>query len=47
MLVTGSSAGIGFEVAQQLALEGCHVVLNGRDPERLQAAQERIAVPAV
>lgn len=43
VLVTGSSAGIGFEVAQQLALEGCHVVLNGRDPERLQAAQERIA----
>lgn len=42
-LVTGSSAGIGFAIAQQLALEGCHVVLNGRNPERLKAAQERIA----
>ncbi len=41
-LVTGSSAGIGFEIARLLALEGCQVVLNGRGPERLQAAQERI-----
>ncbi|MEQ9728062.1 SDR family NAD(P)-dependent oxidoreductase [Pseudomonas sp. WHRI 8822A] len=41
-LVTGSSSGIGFAIAQQLALEGCHVVLNGRDPERLQAAQKQI-----
>lgn len=42
-LVTGSSAGIGFAIAQQLALEGCQVVLNGRDAERLKAAQTRIA----
>ncbi|MBD9484371.1 SDR family oxidoreductase [Pseudomonas sp. PDM14] len=41
-LVTGSSAGIGFEIAQQLALEGCQVVLNGRNPERLRVAQEQI-----
>ncbi|VXC32132.1 Oxidoreductase [Pseudomonas sp. 8Z] len=41
-LVTGSSSGIGFAIAQQLALEGCHVVLNGRNPERLQAAQTQI-----
>ncbi|NTY92249.1 SDR family NAD(P)-dependent oxidoreductase [Pseudomonas putida] len=37
-LVTGSSAGIGLAIAQQLAEEGCHIVLNGRDPARLQAA---------
>jgi len=41
-LVTGSSSGIGFAIAQQLALEGCHVVLNGRNRERLQAPQTQI-----
>ena len=30
VLVTGSSKGIGLEIARQFALEGCHVVLNGR-----------------
>jgi len=35
-LVTGSSAGIGLAIARQLADEGCKVVLNGRDPERLR-----------
>ncbi|WP_337157120.1 SDR family NAD(P)-dependent oxidoreductase [Pseudomonas putida] len=42
-LITGSSSGIGLSIAQQLAEEGCHVVLNGRDPERLHAAQTLIA----
>jgi 3-oxoacyl-[acyl-carrier protein] reductase len=41
-LVTGSSAGIGLAIARQLAEEGCKVVLNGRDPERLRAAQEQL-----
>lgn len=38
-LVTGSSAGIGLTIARQLVEEGCRVVLNGRDPERLRTAQ--------
>ena len=38
-LVTGSSSGIGLAIAKQLALEGCTVVLNGRDTARLRAAQ--------
>ncbi len=31
VLVTGSSRGIGLEVARQFAHEGCRVALNGRD----------------
>ena len=31
-LVTGSSQGIGFALAQGLAEHGAEVVLNGRDP---------------
>jgi len=29
-LVTGSTAGIGFAIAQSLAIEGAHVYVNGR-----------------
>lgn len=31
-LITGSTAGIGYAVAEQLASEGCNVVLNGIEP---------------
>ena len=41
-LVTGSSAGIGWAIACELASEGAHVTLNGRDPARLDAALERL-----
>ncbi len=37
-IVAASSAGLGFACAQSLAREGVHVVINGRDPERLDAA---------
>ncbi|WP_212523350.1 SDR family oxidoreductase [Actibacterium sp. MT2.3-13A] len=37
-LVTGSSMGIGHALARGLAQAGAHVVLNGRDAERLSAA---------
>lgn len=36
-LVTGASRGLGWAIAQALAAAGAHVVLNGRDPETLQA----------
>ncbi|HEY4304481.1 MAG TPA: SDR family oxidoreductase [Gemmatimonadaceae bacterium] len=41
-LVTGSTAGIGFATALQLAAEGAHVYVNGRTDARVQAAVDRI-----
>jgi len=38
VLVTGSTAGIGFAIARSLVSEGAHVYLNGRTPERVDAA---------
>jgi len=39
-VVTGSTAGIGLEIARQLAAEGGLVVVCGRDRERTQHARE-------
>jgi gluconate 5-dehydrogenase len=41
-LVTGSSQGIGFSLAQGLAAAGAKVMLNGRDRTKLDAAVERL-----
>lgn len=41
-LVTGSTAGIGFAIACELAREGAAVVLNGRDDARVQQAVQRL-----
>lgn len=41
-LVTGSTAGIGFSIAKQLAAEGAQVIVNGRTAERVNAAVEKI-----
>ena len=41
-LVTGSTAGIGFAIAQALASEGAHVYVNGRTQERVDAAMVAI-----
>jgi gluconate 5-dehydrogenase len=37
-LVTGSSTGLGYAIAQGLARAGARIVLNGRDSARLEAA---------
>lgn len=41
-LITGSSQGIGFALAKGLAQAGAHVILNGRDINKLEAAKEQL-----
>ncbi len=45
-IVTGSTAGIGFAIAQGLALAGAQVVLNGRTQARVDAALAQLAAPS-
>ncbi len=42
-LVTGSSRGIGEAIAGGLARAGAHIVLNGRDPDRLEETRAKMA----
>ena len=37
VLITGASTGIGFAVARGFLERGCNLVLNSRDPGRLEA----------
>lgn len=41
-LVTGSTAGIGFAIAQRLAGEGAEVLVNGRTPASVDRATARL-----
>jgi NAD(P)-dependent dehydrogenase (short-subunit alcohol dehydrogenase family) len=41
-LVSGSTAGIGFAIAKQLATEGAQVIVNGRTSQRVDAAVKQI-----
>lgn len=42
-LVTGSSSGLGFEIAQLFARSGARVFINGRSEDRVRGAVEKIA----
>ena len=42
ILVTGSNAGLGFHIARGLAQHGAQVILNGRNPEKLQNAADQL-----
>jgi gluconate 5-dehydrogenase len=42
-LVTGAGRGLGFEIARAMAAAGAHVIVNGRNAARLEAAVQRIA----
>jgi 3-oxoacyl-[acyl-carrier protein] reductase len=41
-IVAASSGGLGYACAEALAREGVHVVINGRDGERLETAAARL-----
>jgi len=41
-LITGSTAGIGYAIALQLAKEGAQVIINGRTTERVEKAVAQI-----
>ncbi len=41
-LVCGSSSGLGLAVASRLASEGCSVVMNARDEDRLQRSVKKV-----
>jgi NAD(P)-dependent dehydrogenase (short-subunit alcohol dehydrogenase family) len=41
-LIAGGSSGIGLATAARLLREGAHVVINGRDPARLDAALDQL-----
>lgn len=41
-LVVASSKGLGKAIAEQLAIEGCHVMLTSRDAEQLEATRQKI-----
>ena len=42
VIVTGASSGIGFDLAARFLAEGSRVVVNGRDPRKLEEAREKL-----
>ncbi len=43
VLITGSSRGLGFILARELAREGCDLVICARDPDELEQARAKLA----
>ncbi|MBV1700273.1 MAG: SDR family oxidoreductase [Hyphomicrobiales bacterium] len=46
-LVTGSSRGLGYVMARELARSGARIVLNGVDPTRLASAQAQLKAEGI
>ena len=45
IIITGSSSGIGLDVAKAFLNQGGNLVINGRDPGKLVAAAEELDTP--
>ncbi len=43
ILITGSTDGIGYETARMLVSKGHHVLLHGRNPEKLKKVEEMLS----
>ena len=41
-IITGSTQGLGLEIAKHFLLAGSHVILNGRDKNRSESAREQL-----
>jgi NAD(P)-dependent dehydrogenase (short-subunit alcohol dehydrogenase family) len=46
-LITGSTAGIGFAIAEALAKEGATVIVNGRTVDRVEEAIKKLRVAGI
>lgn len=42
ILITGSTDGIGFETAKMMAKEGHHIILHGRNTDKLEQAKKEL-----
>lgn len=42
VIVTGAGSGIGFDVARRFLQEGARLVINGRDPDKLERARRAL-----
>jgi NAD(P)-dependent dehydrogenase (short-subunit alcohol dehydrogenase family) len=45
IIITGSNRGIGLLLAEKLLQAGARVVINGRNPEKLEQARKSLATP--
>src|SRR4051794_16112476 len=43
VLITGSSRGLGFILARELARQGCDIVICARDPDELEQVRAELA----
>jgi len=44
ILISGGSRGIGYDVAEHFLKSGSHVIIVGKNPERLSAAAENLSI---
>lgn len=45
-LVTGASRGLGYAIAKTLTAEGCHIAINSRSAEKINASAEQLSKEA-